>query len=85
MTKNKANYTIQLEPEFVEEIDRLADKLGMSRGQLMRNCLISGYEDAKMLDEIGLLQAINYSHKLREFKESVYKGKVTIQEKKEKK
>ncbi len=75
MKKKKENFTVQLEPELVAKIDKLAEKLGMSRGQLMRNCLISGFDDAVMLDKLGILQAINYTSRLREFKESIYKGK----------
>lgn len=79
MTKKKGNYTIQLDPDFVERIDKLADKLGMSRGQLMRNCLLTGFDDALMLDKIGLLQAINYIQKLRDFKQAIYEVEVTIE------
>ena len=78
MKKKKENFTVQLEPELVAKIDKLAEKLGMSRGQLMRNCLISGFDDAVMLDRLGVLQAINYTSRLREFKESIYKGEIPL-------
>jgi len=57
MKKKKEAYTVQLDPEFVEKIDKLADKHGMSRSQLMGNFLQSAYEDAVILDKLGLLTA----------------------------
>lgn len=55
MKKITEQYTVQLDPEFVKRIDEMAKKLDLSRNQLMRNFLESAYEDAKMLDNIGLL------------------------------
>ncbi len=81
----KKNFTVQLEPELVVKIDKLAEKLGISRGQLMRNCLIAGFDDALMLDELGITQAITYINRLREFKDKIFKGKITIHEEDDKK
>ncbi len=81
----KKNFTVQLEPELVVEIDKLAEKLGISRGQLMRNCIISGFDDALMLDKLGISQAINYRHRLKEFKDKIFKGKISIHEEDDKK
>lgn len=74
MKSKKINFTVQLEPEMVEEIDNLAEKIGISRGQLMRNCLISGFDDAKVLDKLGLVQASLYFKKLKEYKEKLIQG-----------
>lgn len=57
MKKRKQAYTVQLDPDFVEKIDKMADKLGLSRSQLMGNLLESGYEDAVILDKFGFLTA----------------------------
>lgn len=57
MKKKKEAYTVQLDPEFVAKIDRLADKLGISRSQLMGNLLQTAYEEAETLDRLGVLTA----------------------------
>ena len=55
MKKNTEQYTVQLDPEFVKKLDEMAKKLDLSRNQLMRNFLENSYEEAKVLDAIGLL------------------------------
>jgi len=55
MKKKKEAYTIQLDPDFVDEIDKLAKKLGLSRSQFMGRLLQSGYDDAYWLDKLGVL------------------------------
>ena len=57
MKKKKEAYTIQLDPEFVEKIDKLADKIGVSRSQFMGSLLQSAYDDAYWLDRLDLLTA----------------------------
>lgn len=45
MKRPKKQYTVQLEEAFVQKIDELSEKLGLSRSQLMRNLIKSGYEN----------------------------------------
>jgi hypothetical protein len=82
MKPKKEQYTVQLEPEFVEKIDKLADKLELSRSQLMRNFLHTAYDDAVMLDKLGLLTAENIGQKLFiKFKEKYLSEKISSDEK----
>ncbi len=79
MVKSKEQYTVQLDPEFVKKIDRMAEKLGLSRSQLMRNLMESAYEDFLILEKIGLLTAFKFGEKIiRNFKHGVASGKITF-------
>lgn len=46
--------TVYLDAAFVQRVDVLADKLGVNRSQMLRNLAECGYEDAKLLDAVGL-------------------------------
>lgn len=50
----KAQVTIQLDQEALETIDKLAEKVQLSRSQLCSNLIIMGLDDAKLLNSIGL-------------------------------
>ncbi len=81
MKKTKEQYTVQLEPEFVAKLDEMATKIGVSRSQLMRNLLESAYEDAIMLEKIGLLAAFKFGQKLiKNIRAGIASGKITFNE-----
>ena len=81
MVKAKEQYTVQLDPEFVQKLDKMAAKIGISRSNLMRNLLENGYEDAVMLDRIGLVAAFKFGLKLiRKIKEGIATGRITFNE-----
>jgi hypothetical protein len=71
----KKQYTVMLKPSTVQEIDRLAKKLDLSRSQLMSNLIQMGLDDAKVLEKTGALWVVKAGIKaLRFFKEQM-KGK----------
>ena len=75
MKKASKQYTVQLDPDFVK-IDKMAKKLGLSRSMMMRNLMISGYDDAKLLDDFGLFTAFQLGEKvIRKIKEGLVSGK----------
>jgi predicted transcriptional regulator len=79
MKKAKEQYTVQLEPEFVAKLDKMADKIGVSRSQLMRNLLESAYEDCVLLEKIGLLAAFKFGQKLvKNIKEGIATGRINF-------
>lgn len=81
MRKAKEQYTVQLEPQFVAKLDKMAEKIGVSRSQLMRNLLESAYEDALMLDRIGLIAAFHFGQKMvKKIKEGIATGRITFDE-----
>ncbi len=81
MGRVKEQYTVQLDPEFAERLDKLAAKIGISRSNLMRNLMENGYEDAVMLDRIGLLAAFKFGQKMiRKIREGIASGRITFSE-----
>jgi hypothetical protein len=81
MKRPRKQYTVQLDPQFVENIDKMADKLGLSRSQLMRNLMESGYEDAVMLEKFGLFAAFKLGEKVvKKIKEGIASGKIRLGE-----
>jgi hypothetical protein len=75
----KKQYTVQLDEEFVEQIDKLAAKLGLTRSQMMRNLMESACQDAVLLDKVGVFKAVVLGEKvMRKFKEAVLSGKITL-------
>ncbi|HNZ32258.1 MAG TPA: ribbon-helix-helix domain-containing protein [Smithellaceae bacterium] len=79
MTRPKKQYTVQLEEDVVDRIDKLAKKLGHNRSQMMRNLLLQGLEDGEMIDKTGLFSAVIFSKNiLTKFKESVLKGELFL-------
>jgi hypothetical protein len=76
---SKKQYTIQLEEEFMEKVDALANQLGLSRSQMMRNLMMSGYDDAIMLEKTGLFNAFKFGQKvLKKIKEGIASGKIGL-------
>lgn len=49
---------LYLDAKTIAEIDRLAEKVGISRSRLIRNLLLMGLDDAKTLDAFGLFTLI---------------------------
>lgn len=81
MKNAKEQCSVQLEPEFVAKLDAMAEKLGLSRSQLMRNLLQAAYDDAVMLDKIGILAAVQFGQKLiSKIREGIASGKITFDE-----
>ena len=82
MTRLKKQYTVQLEDDVVERIDRLANKLGHSRSQMMRTFMIQGLDDAEMIDKTGIFSAVTFSKEIiTKVKEAALKGKIYIDKK----
>jgi hypothetical protein len=79
MTRLKKQYTVQLEDDVINRIDKLAEKLGHSRSLMMRTFLIQGLDDAEMLNKTGLFDAVLFSKKiLTKFKEAVLNGEFSL-------
>lgn len=82
MTRLKKQYTVQLEDDIIERIDRLANKLGHSRSQMMRTFMIQGLDDAEMIDKTGIFSAVTFSKEIiTKVKEAALKGKLYIDKK----
>ena len=79
MKRPAKQYTVQFDPEFIEKIDKMAEKLGLSRSQMIRNLTESGYEDAVMLDRFGLFSAFHLGQKvMKKVKEGIASGSIRV-------
>jgi len=80
MTKKaKMQVTIQLEAEFVEKVDRMAERLSLSRSQMIRNLAVNGYDDAVILEKTGLFSAYKLGEKVvRKIKNGLVSGKYSL-------
>ena len=74
----KQQYTVMLKPSIVEEIDRIAERIGLTRSQLLGNMLEIGLEEARAMEKLGILNTVVI---MRKIKEAVFGGKVSIDEK----
>ena len=71
----KKQYTVMLKPSTVQEIDRLARKLDLSRSQLMSNLIQMGLDDARTLEKSGALWVVTAGKKAYQFFKEQVKGK----------
>ncbi len=79
--KKQEQITIHVNPGFTEKLDKMAEKLNVSRSTLVRNLLESAYEDIIILEEIGLIAAFKFGQKLiKSIKEGIAKGRITFDE-----
>lgn len=57
--------SVYLDADFVREVDALADKIGITRSQMVRNLAMVGYEDSKILDAFGLFTLVRKIENMR--------------------
>lgn len=57
--------TTYLDEAFVDELDVLADKIGIPRSQMVRNLTMMAFEDVKILDAFGLFTLIRKIEDMR--------------------
>jgi hypothetical protein len=62
----KKQYTIMLRPSVVEEIDKIAEELNLTRSQFMSNLIQVGLDDARLFNKAGLFKIIMAGGKLAE-------------------
>ena len=71
--------SVQIDKNLLKKIDAMARKLNLSRNQLVRNLIDSGFDDAVMLDRIGLLKAVQFGQKIiSKLKKGVATGRITF-------
>ncbi len=77
MKPTMEQFTVQLDPDLVEKLGKLAKKQGITRAQFLRNLIEAGYEDALMLDKIGLLAAFKFGKDfIRNVKAQIASGEI---------
>lgn len=60
----KQQYTIMLKPSVVQEIDRIADRIGLTRSQLMANYIEFGMEETQGMERVGIIKAVSAFKKM---------------------
>ena len=77
----KQQYTLMLKPSVVEELDKLAKEVELSRSQLMSNLIEMGIEDTKILKKLGVLKLAIFGDKMaHKFRRGLLSGKYTVDE-----
>lgn len=64
--------TVKFTDKELEEIEKIANRINITRTTLIRNMTLSGLEDAKFLDKIGALKG---AKKLLDFKDRLLNPK----------
>lgn len=79
--EKKTRVTIQIEKELIDKIDILADKYNLTRSQLMRNMIQMGYDDAQLLETVGILPVVHFGINIIDrFKKALKEGSVEIRD-----
>ncbi|HOI75763.1 MAG TPA: ribbon-helix-helix protein, CopG family [Syntrophales bacterium] len=82
MERPRKQYTVQIEDDVIERIDRLAAEMDLSRSQLMRNLIMIGLEDAEILNKTPLMKVAKIERYVREkFLTDIVGGRLTLNKK----
>lgn len=63
---NGVDMGIRFSAAMIERLDRLADKIGISRAQMIRNLLEVALDDAELLDGVGAFTLAKWFEAMRE-------------------
>lgn len=61
----KQQYTIMLKPSVVKEIDRIAERVNLTRSQLMGNFIDFALDETKGMERVGIVKAYSVVRKLK--------------------
>lgn len=64
--RQRREVNLYLDVAVIEEIDRIAEKAGLSRSRFARNLLLLGLDEARTLDAFGLFTLVRKFEKLAE-------------------
>jgi hypothetical protein len=64
--KRKNRLEILLTDEEMERVEKIAKKLNIPKGRLIRNLAMAGLEDAELLNKLGLFDIVKMIEKIRE-------------------
>lgn len=78
--KLKKTVSIVFEVEKLNKIEAMADKYGVPRSQFIRNMIDVGFDQAVLLEGVGVLPVVNFGINLFDkFKKAIKDGSVDIQ------
>jgi predicted transcriptional regulator len=64
--EDRKNLTVHVSGETVDRLDRIADKIGISRTQLIRNLLECALDETEQLEAVGLITLTKWTRTLQE-------------------
>ena len=64
--KRDKEIKISLTQEEMERIEKIAQKIGITKSRLARNLVLAGLEDAELLNKLGLFDIVKMIEKIRE-------------------
>jgi len=56
--ENLQNVVFRMTPSEIERLDRMAEKIGRTRSQFLRNLIIVGLEETETFEKFGLVRAV---------------------------
>jgi len=62
----KMAVTIWIDKETIEEIDRIAERINLTRSKLIANIVDANLIEVQIMDKTGLLQAMSWFQDLKE-------------------
>jgi predicted transcriptional regulator len=73
--------SIHVNPGFTKKLQDMADRLNISRSTLVRNLLEQAYEEAMIMEESGLIAAVQFGRKIfSKIKQGIVTGIITFDE-----
>ena len=54
--EKRVNVAFMIEPSMLKELDYYAEKIGISRSLMIRNCVNSSLDDLRIFEKSGLLR-----------------------------
>ena len=55
--ENLQNIVFRMTPSEIDRLDRLAEKIGLTRSQFLRNLVMEGLEETEAFERVGLVRA----------------------------
>ena len=76
----RQEFSLRLEKRLVVELDDFAKKMGLSRNQLISNCLDAGLDDLRLLNSVGLLVV---GKGVRDLVDKIRRGEIKLDDQRE--
>lgn len=68
-TNRRPQIFVSLEPSDVEKIDKIANRLSISRSAMIRNLVLASLDDVAILNSVGLVDLVGAYRKMEKSKE----------------
>ena len=79
--EEKIQITVKMKKSMHDEIEERAEKLGISKTQLIINLVDTGLDDMKIFSALGLVDLVMIGGRItRTIKEKFYRGEAVIEE-----